>query len=301
MRRAWRHLARVAVVLAAVGLVVPASGVHPVTISLSKVDSVKEVDFDGGTVWLLLLGSDARPGEELATERTDAIQLVGIDLTRGRAAGIGIPRDAWVDVPGEGPGRINTVLAEAGADGVADVVETVVGIRADYVLLTGFEGFRAMVDAVGGVDVRVAQGFFDPELGLRVHEGVNSFDGEEALSFARSRKTFGGGDFTRSANQQALMLGILRDLVAHEDEPGFLEGGALAALTGFETALSPVEIYRLAQAVTKVRPDRVTSCVLPGSPRTTSAGAAVIDLDAGAAQAVGADAADDVRLERCPG
>ena len=297
--RVGRSLARVVLVLAAVGVLVPTSAVHPVTISLTAVQSSKEVDFADGPVWVLLLGSDARPGEELAAARTDAIQLVGLDLAAGRAVGVGIPRDAWVDVPGSGSGRINGVVRKAGTEAVVDVVEELVGVRADYVLLTGFEGFRSMVAAVGGVVVRSEVPFTDPELGLTVRAGRNLLDSDEALDFTRSRKPLNTGDFARAANQQALLLGVLRRLVSREDEPGFLEGGTVAALTGLKTSLSPVDLYRLAEAVTRVRPERVTACVLPGSPRTTSDGAEVIDVDPAVAQAIGADAADDVRLGRC--
>ncbi|MBA2954766.1 LytR family transcriptional regulator [Nocardioides sp. MAH-18] len=293
-----RQLVRVAVVLAAVGLVVPAPTVHPVTISLTDVESAKRVDFDGGTAWLLVLGSDARPGVDVTRGNTDAIQLVGLDLESGRAVGIGIPRDAWVDVAGESA-RINTAYGDIGPDGLADIVADLVGIQPDYVLLAGFDGFRDMVDAIGGVDVRVDEEFVDPASGLQVRPGLNSFDAQEALDFTRTRKQFGSGDFARSANQQLLMLGLLRGLLAHEDEPGFLERGTLAALRGFDTDLSPQEVYRLAQAVTRVRPGQVTTCVLPGTPDETAVGASIVLVDAPAARRIGADAADDFRLRGC--
>jgi polyisoprenyl-teichoic acid--peptidoglycan teichoic acid transferase len=293
-----RQLVRVALVLAGAALVVPGPTVHPVTISLTDVESAKQVDFDGGTVWLLVLGSDARPGEDLTEARTDAIQLVGLDLGNGRAVGIGIPRDSWVYVD-EGMARINTAYDKVGPDGLAAIVADLVGIQTDYVLLAGFDGFRDMVETIGGVDVRVDEGFVDTESGLRVRRGWNAFNAQEALDFTRSRKEFGTGDFVRSANQQVLMLGILRDLIDHEDEPGFLERGTLAALAGFDTDLSPQEVYRLAQAVTQVRPDRVTTCVLPGTPGETEVGASIVLLDEPAARRIGADAADDFRLRGC--
>ena len=61
------------------------------------------------------------------------------------------------------------------------------------------------------------------------------------------------------------MLGILRQLRAHEDDEGFMERGTLAALAGLETDLSPTELYRLAQAVTQVDPGRVDRLVIDGT------------------------------------
>ena len=106
-RRSWRHLARLALLLALAGVLIPDAGTHPTTISLTKVESAKSVDFADGVVWILVLGSDARAGQELTEGNSDAIQLVGIDLQSGRAAGIGIPRDSYFELPGLGLDRIN--------------------------------------------------------------------------------------------------------------------------------------------------------------------------------------------------
>ena len=73
----WRHLARLAMLLAVAGLLIPDGGVHATTISLTKVESAKSVDFAEGVVWILVLGSDADPGEDVLDGRSDAIQLVG--------------------------------------------------------------------------------------------------------------------------------------------------------------------------------------------------------------------------------
>ena len=292
VQRRWRPAATLAVLLALAGLTVPDSAVQPASISLTRVETARHVDFAEGVVWVLVLGSDARPPEDLTDARTDAIQLVGIDLESGRAAGIGIPRDSYVAIPGHGLGRINTAAQKGGTELTAAVVAELVGVTPDYVFIAGFEGFRDMVDTIGGVEVEADTAFYDPELDLRVREGPNEFDGTEALNYSRSRLQLETGDFARSANQQQVMLGILRQLVAHEDEDGFMERGTLSALSGLETDLAPTELYRLAQAVTQVRPGRVTTCVLGGTDETTADGDQVIVPDEAQARKLGVDAAD---------
>ncbi len=300
--RAWgSRMLKLGVVLALGALVIPDAAVHPTTISLTSVERAKQVDFEGGVVWILAVGSDARPGEELTEARGDAIQLVAVDTDSGAAAGIGVPRDAWVDIPGEGFRRINEALNLGGPDLMATVVEDLVGVTPDYVLLTGFTGFRAMIDAVGGVTVRSPVAFRNPEYDLTVRKGRNRFDSREALDFTRTRIGLTGGDFDRSANQQATMLGILRELRAHEDAEGFMERGALSALGALETDLGPTELYRLAQAITQVRPGRVTTCVVAGTPLRTSLGAQVIDPDLVQARALGRDARDARLSPGCAG
>ena len=102
------------------------------------------------------------------------------------------------------------------------------------------------------------------EFDLTVQRGPNRFDPEETLSFSRSRRELDAGDFERSANQQQVMLGILKAMRAQEDDEGFIETGALAALGAMTTDLSPTRLYRLAQAVTRVEPGEVTVCVVAG-------------------------------------
>ena len=305
MRGAGRGVTRVPIglllVLALAALIIPNAAVHSAVFSLSRVETAKHVDFEDGVVWILALGSDARPGEGLREARTDAIQLIGINFDTGSAVGIGIPRDSWVEIPGEDPDRINTALAQTGEDGVARVVRDLVGILPDYVFVTGFTGLRSMVDSIDGVVVRSPTPFHDPEFDLTVRRGPNRFDGSQALDYTRSRKQLAGQDFDRSANQQRLMLGILRQLQAHEDEDGFMERGTLAALAGLETALPPTELYRLAQAVTQVETRRVTVCVIGGTPGEVGP-QSVVFADERQARRLGGDARGDARLQRgCSG
>jgi LCP family protein required for cell wall assembly len=247
-----------------------------------------------------VLGSDARPGTPVTEGRTDAIQLVGLNWQRRSAVSIGIPRDSWVDLPGIGFDRINAALSDAGDRGTEVVSETVAeltGITPDLVLVTGFEGFVDMVESVGGVEVDSPVVFPANEHDLVVRRGTNRFTADEALSFARVRKGLAGDDLARSANHQRLMVGVLEELRRHEDDDGFMEVATLAALGGLQTDLSPVELYRFAQAVTGIDPSRTTACVVGGTPFVTDGGASVLQPDQEQARALGEDARDDARLQ----
>ena len=295
-RRRWRFAAKLALVLVLAGLTVPNATVRPATFSLTEVETAKDVDFSDGVVWILALGSDARPGQDVLEGNSDAIQLVGLDLASGRAAGIGIPRDSWLEIPGHGLDRINQAMSLGGQDLTAEVVADLVGIQPNYVFVAGFDGFREMVDSIGGVVVQSDRAFRDDEFDLDVRKGPNDFNGTEALDYTRTRQ-LPASDFARSANQQGTMLGILEGLRAHEDEEGFMERGALAALSGLDTDLGPTELYRLAQAVTLIRPDRVETCVLTGDTGTTSGGAEVVFLDEERVRQIGADVREDLRFD----
>ena len=290
---AFRVAMRAALMLVLVALVVPAATVRPTTISLSRGETAKAVDFEDGVVWVLVLGRDDE-GD------TDTIELLAFDGDTGAAAGIGIPRDSWVRLP-NGPARINQAWSEGGggqggAELAARTVGDLVGIDPDFVLVTGFEGFLEMSEAVGEVTVRSPLAF-DSDQGMAVERGLNSFNAQQALDFASSRDHLPRSDFDRMANNQALLLGYLRSLQAHENETGFMEDVTLAALGGLETDLPPTDLYRLAQAITQVDPNRVTGCLVLGRPFTTRGGADVIDANEQLARRFGRDADRDATLD----
>jgi polyisoprenyl-teichoic acid--peptidoglycan teichoic acid transferase len=296
--RGVRVVVRAVLLVALVALVTPDATVHPATLSLSRGEAAKSVDFQGGVVWVLVLGSDARDGSTLRDGNTDAIELLALDLESGAAAGIGIPRDFWVDLhEGVGFDRINQAYKEGGVSLAAQVVEELVGVTPHFVLVTGFDGFRSMTETVGGVDVVSSQRFVTDDQGMVVRRGINHFNADEALDFAATRTSL-GSDLRRAANHQALLLGFLRQLRQRENETGFMERVTRSALGGLQTDLPPTDLYRLAQAVTQVDPEKVTGCIIDG--RLAFIGpdkASVIIPNYPLAQRLGRDAAEDAELD----
>jgi len=292
--RTLRAVARAVLLVALVALVVPGASVHPTTLSLSQGENAKSVDFDDGVVWVLVLGSDAEDGSTLRAGNTDAIELLALDLESGAAAAIGIPRDFWVDLP-QGPDRINQAYKEGGASLAAQAVKELMHIAPNFVLVTGFDGFRSMTETVGGVDVVSSERFVTDDGGVRVRRGTNHFDAQEALYFAATRSNL-ESDLRRAANTQALLLGFLRQLRQREDKTGFMERMTSSALGGLQTDLPPSDLYRLAQAVTQVDPEKVNGCIITGL-FATREGASVILPNYPLARRLGRDADRDAELD----
>lgn len=292
------RLARWVLLAALVALVVPGATVRPASISLTRVERASAVDFSDDVVWILALGSDAKGSTPVNKGNTDAIELIGVDVDKGVATAIGIPRDSYVELPdGTGLDRINAALREGGPTMAAEAVEDLVGIAPDLVLVTAMDGFLAMTEAVGGVDVRSEESFLTDDGTVQVTRGSNHFDAEQALSYARTRHNLDGGDFARAAHHQALLLGYLRGLRDRKDEEGFMEGAALAALGGLDTDLAPTDLYRLVQALTQIDPQQVTGCIVGGTVGTSEDGGSIVDPDIAQARRLGKDAFDDTRLE----
>jgi polyisoprenyl-teichoic acid--peptidoglycan teichoic acid transferase len=290
--RVLRLVLRLLPVVVLLALAVPGSGIRPATLSLTKIEKVQGYDAGGDVVWVLVLGADAE-GD------TDAIQLLGIDARTGAAAGIGIPRDTHVDLGGE-MGRINGAFRDGGADLAASVVADLVGIAPDYVLVTAGAGFVSMVDALGGVTVKSPLDFVTEDGNMPVSKGLNDFTGAEALDFATTRRfeTPGPGDFIRSRNHQALLLGLLKQLQTKDDEEGFIETMALEALEGIDTEdASPLDLYRLLNVLTSVDPAQVEGCIVTGDEDVDDRGNQIIVPDTALAQRLGAEAVDDATFE----
>ncbi len=293
---AWRRLVLLAAVLSLTALVVPQASVRHTDLSLVRVRTASGVDHPRNVVWVLCLGSDARPGQRMTGTRADAIQLVGLNLKTGAASIIGVPRDSYVPIAGHGRNKINASMFFGGPQLMADSVSNLVGVRPDYVFTTGFLGFRHMVTTIGGVKVYSKFSFSDPVRPQGYHHGWNKLNGFQALIFGRVRHPLPRGDFDRSANQEELLRAILRKVRARQDQPGFVERGLFSAVRNLNTDLKPSELYRLAQAVISINPHKIRSCVIQGGTGYVGA-ASVVFPNVAQARSYGNDARNDGTLD----
>src|SRR5437764_13795470 len=90
----------------------------------------------------------------MTRSRGDALQLVTINTQTHAASISGVPRDSWVDIPGHGNDKINSSLYYGGPQLLGETVDTLIGVQPKYVFVTRFHYFLAMVNSIGGVDVR---------------------------------------------------------------------------------------------------------------------------------------------------
>ncbi|HEU5253514.1 MAG TPA: LCP family protein [Solirubrobacterales bacterium] len=202
---------------------------------------------------ILVLGTDARPpgsGDKDVSEecfeqqskgekphdpcfegefRADTLML--IRAGGGTFRKLSIPRDAYAEVPGQAPQKINGAYAFGGAALQIKAIEGFLGIDIDHVAIVDFTGFEDLIDAVGGVEVDVpvklcadisgGAGGGQGGVTLRLHKGTNTLDGEKALAYSRVRHvsecpgpgksvySLGGyDDLDRERAQQEVINGI---------------------------------------------------------------------------------------------
>jgi polyisoprenyl-teichoic acid--peptidoglycan teichoic acid transferase len=299
MIRRTLRLLTLGVVLALAAVLVPDSAPHSEQVALVKVDRASGIAVDPDVIWILAVGSDARPGEQMTRTRGDALQLIGMNTKTGAATTIGIPRDSWVTIPGYGSSRINAALTYGGPQLLGRTVGELVGVQPDYVFVSRFPFFEDMVDDIGGIEVSNPRYFFDENLkpeGFKA--GRIHLDGYGAMAFSRSRHQLAAGDFDRSANQQRVLRGIQSRIRSRAATPGFIERGVLTVMQHLYTDLGPAELYRLAQAVAQVEPGKITNCVVQGGIGNIG-GASVVLPNVASARSYGNQARRDATIERC--
>lgn len=223
---------------------------------------------------ILLLGIDRRPGET-GPWRTDTMLLASVDPASNSASMLSIPRDLWVPIPGYEENRINMAHYVGDAKkypggGPALSKKTVqynFGVPVNYYVRVDFDGFRKIIDAIGGIDIDVAEEIIDDTYPdeyygydpLYIAAGRQHMDGDLALKYARTRH--GSSDFDRAKRQQQVLLALRDKALQLNLLPKLPELMVLLADT-VETDLQPNEILNLAQIGWNIDRDNVRSAVI---------------------------------------
>ncbi|MDG4657185.1 LCP family protein [Ectobacillus antri] len=146
--------------------------------------------------------------------RTDSLIVAAVNPKTQRVTMMSIPRDSYVSIPGRTKkDKINAAYAYGGEQLTIDTVEQLLRIPIDHYTKIDFNGFKQIVDAVGGVTVDVPFDFVEgsdlnPRKGITFKKGKQHLNGEEALAYARMRKHDPRGDFGRADRQRQLLSAI---------------------------------------------------------------------------------------------
>jgi LCP family protein required for cell wall assembly len=159
---------------------------------------------------VLVIGVDRRPGDpEGSPTRSDTMMLVKVTPRTGRIKLLSVPRDLLVEVVPGVEDRINNAYAHGGIEQAKSVMGNLTGIPIERYAVVDFEGFKEVIDALGGVTLEVEQPIRVGIEGHRVYipAGTQVLDGLEALAYARYRGT-PCGDLDRVERQQRLVSAL---------------------------------------------------------------------------------------------
>jgi len=237
---------------------------------------------------VLLVGSDSRKNiskaetkqfgtqTQVGGERSDTIIILHIDPTSEKASVLSIPRDLYVPIAGtKGSDRINTAF-ENGPEQLINTIKGALAIEIDHYAQVDFNGFRGIVNAIGGVNVYFPAPARDSFTGLDIRKaGCVSLDGDGALKFVRSRhyqyyesgkwRTDPSADLGRIERQQDFIRRVMHKAVRVGKNPATLNaliGNAVKNVT-IDDALSTKDILRLAKKFRSLEPDQVDMLAIP--------------------------------------
>lgn len=222
---------------------------------------------------VLILGVDRRPSEaEGAPSRSDTIMLAQVSPGSGRVELLSVPRDLLVEVEPGVEDRINTAYTYGGVEQAKAVMEGLTGVPIDAHAIIDFQGFEDVIDAIGGVEVDVADEI-PPK--YKIQDGPQTLNGEQALFFARYRGT-AGGDLDRIERQQQL-LAALRAKMLRWNTVTTLPSMLRIANENVDTDLGLFQAISLGRAlVSRGGEGDLTAVQLKGYPETLPSGAQVL-------------------------
>jgi polyisoprenyl-teichoic acid--peptidoglycan teichoic acid transferase len=216
---------------------------------------------------ILLVGVDERKNSQDQTYRTDSLILASVDPQSQQIAMVSIPRDTRIEIPKRGLDKINAAAAYGGLNMTVAVVQQLTGVKIDGYVKTNFDGFKDIIDTLGGVTINVEKNMYfetgDKVDGvINLKKGEQLLDGSKALQYARFRHdTY--GDITRTARQQIVLKAVAKKLM----QPGTITKiptlvSQFSAVV--DTNLPPADLLTLAKVAVNYDSSKVISQTLPG-------------------------------------
>ncbi len=244
-----------------------------------------------GRINILLLGKGG-PGHD-GPDLTDTMLLASIDPVNNTMSLLSVPRDLWVTPADGASSKINAVYANAkyralarnshdtegaetaGISATEQTVSQVLGIPIQYYGMLDFTAFKQAVDAVGGVTINVPSDLIDPTMAwennwnpVLARQGVQTFNGTQALLYVRSRHGSTRGDFDRTERQRLLITALAQKVLTAGTYTNPLKLSQLMSAFGDHTStdMSTTDAGRLMTIMKRIGSSKLSSIGLADPP-----------------------------------
>jgi LCP family protein required for cell wall assembly len=168
---------------------------------------VEELIVDG-VVNIMLIGEDRRPGQ--GRQRSDSMILCSFNKNNNSITMISFLRDTYVAIPGHDHNKLNAAYQFGGPNLLDQTLATNFGVHVDANIMIDFDGFKGIIDMLGGVDIKLTAKeakHLNSQYGWNLTEGVNHLDGERALGYSRIRKI--DMDAMRAQRQRKVLTALI--------------------------------------------------------------------------------------------
>ncbi len=225
-------------------------------ISEELTNALVDTPYAGDPFYMLLMGTDGSEERAGSSEyagdnfRSDSMMLVRIDPENKKVTMISLHRDTMIDMGEYGRQKLNAAHSLGGSAYTVQVVSELAGVDISHYAEIDFDGFKDVVDALGGVEVDVPMEIDDWMAGGYVSEGLQTLDGEQALILCRARHAYddyGDGDRFRAANQRLVLAAIAKKILA--SDPATMVSTVEALSRYVTTDFDVAEIVSLAQSM----------------------------------------------------
>ncbi|MDP9642938.1 LCP family protein required for cell wall assembly [Actinopolyspora lacussalsi] len=262
-------------------------------------DAIQDAHLQEGDQNFLLIGSDTRKGAEASDNigtvkgvpgaRSDTTMIAHIPADRSRVVIVSIPRDLEIDIQADtcrkwdsATGKyseetvaaqqnvkFNTAFGTGGPACVTKQVQQLSGLEINSFLGVNFQGFKSMVDAVGGVQVCTNKPMIDQELGTILETaGTHKLGPQQALRYVRARKLTNDptSDYGRMERQQLFLGALLRKMTSANVllNPSKLGNLANAVIANtFGDNVNSDKLISLGKSLDGLDPEKVTFVTIP--------------------------------------
>ncbi|HEX3015811.1 MAG TPA: LCP family protein [Desulfobacteria bacterium] len=283
-RTTWKQLPvwqKIMVVIAALLVLALVGGAIAYAIMMHKPRKIASIDPKTGQVVItdeqplnlndrvsiLLVGVDERKNAQDHSYRTDTMILASIDPKYKQISLLSIPRDTRVNIPNHGLDKINAAAQYGGLNTTVAIVSNLTGVKIDGYVKTNFDGFKEIIDTLGGITVDVEKDMYyetgDTEDGIiNLKKGVQVLNGSQALQYTRFRHD-ALADISRTARQQVVLKAIAQKT---------MQAGSLLKIPTLigqfykvvDTSLPLPDLITVAKAAASYDGSKVVSQTLPG-------------------------------------
>jgi|Wag4MinimDraft_11_1082651.scaffolds.fasta_scaffold01926_3 LCP family protein required for cell wall assembly len=217
---------------------------------------------------ILVLGVDETSPTD--PKRSDTMILLSYNPKTNKAYILSIPRDTMIKLDKYGTQKINAAYPIGGPQLAMDTVSQLIGEPVDYYVKIGYEGFKQLVDDLGGVEMNVPvdMNYDDYAGNLHIHlkKGVQLLDGEKALQLVRFRHGYAEQDLERVKVQREFLLAMFEK--AKNPSTSLKIHRILKTINQYvETNIPPVTMLKYADYILKLDKENIKTATLPGTPQ----------------------------------